>query len=593
MSPEETRELWSRFLSGEKLSAEAQKELVQAIDADSELRDSLLENLQLDGMLRALETTRKHGEAFVRTMTECVGAEGDATRFIEKVELRLNEPPPPTPTDAAGTGRRTKPPTTRVFRRRSAASAQGETAWKPALIAAAALVVILLLVTSPKPPPTVARPPAPKTAPEIVLPPPPPPPVEEKQKPAPPRMEAEPRSPLIPPTFPEPKPEAALKPPTPSEEKPVRPDPEAPRRPEGKVEPTVTTKADPPLIPAVLEKVELFVFCGPSNTNLPAANKGDKVPPGHEVRTKAASSAVLLYDDGTRVELAANSSLREDLPAAGRGRRVVLSHGSLESHITKQDPSRPMVFGSPTAEATIVGTTVRLTVSHDPKVGTMLEVKEGKVLFARLSDKKPVEVTTGQFAIVADGADLKPARRFPDEVLVKFGPADVQVKPGQVLDTGEEFDAARGYGWKGPKTGPILPGVIDPASGQPVRTGRYPARRSTLPNVDPLKATDVVAGWGPHFETWTMPVPNGRYLVTVCCGDAGFEQGPHHVAIEGFQIIDAKLNKAGDFLVEKAIVDVRDGELTMKVGGYAGSRVSGDGSVDTILNYLIIQRLKK
>lgn len=595
MSPEEIRELWSRFLSEETLSAGAQRELIQALDGDSELRESLLENLQLDGMLRAMGTTRRHGEAFVRTMTECVGAERDATQFVQKVELRLNEPEPPAPKGAGtGTGRRVKPPTTRVFRRRAAAPIEGETAWKPALIAAAAILAILFLVTSEKPVPTdpAITQAKPVTIPEPApLPPPPLPSAEEARRP---KTEPQVPSPLVPPRFSEPKPEAPRKPPSP--EKPRRPDP--PRQPEGKTETAVLPAEQP--VPATLDRVQLFVFTGPNNSNMVPAKKEDKVPPGHEVRTKAASSAVLVYEDQTVVELGANSSLREELPLAGqrRGRRVVLAYGSLESHITKQPADRPMVFASPAAEATIVGTTVRLTVSHDPKIGTTLEVKEGKVLFARVSDRKPVEVKAGQFAVAAEGAELKPLKMFPNNLLVKFGPSDVQVKPGQVLDSGEEFEPGRGYGWLGRKDGDLLPGVTwrNPNNGtvEQKRKGRYPVRRTPAPpNADPLKTTDVVAGWGPHSETWIMPVPNGRYRVTVCCGDITFEQGPHHVAVEGLQVIHATKNRAGQFIERQAVVEVKDGELTMKVGGYAGAKVSVDGSSDTILNYLIIERLKK
>jgi hypothetical protein len=593
MSPEEIRELWSRFLQGETLSAEAQKELVQALDADSELRDSLIDNLQLDGMLRALDTTRKHGEAFVRTMTECVGAEHDATRFIEKVELRLNEPQPPAP-EAAGTARRSKPPTTRVFRRRSAAPSQGETAWKPALIAAAALVVILLLVTKPKPAqptkpqPPVAELPGPRTNPD------PAPPRPEAPQPETPKSNDPLRPPVFPPVTPERKPE----------DPPTRPEnpsktPETPKS----ENPKPKTEVLPPKIivqvPATLEKVEKFVFCGPNNANMSAAGKGDKVPAGHEVRTKAASMATVVYDDLTWVELAPNSSLREEpaLPGEQRGRRVVLNYGALESHITKQNPDLPMVFATSTAEARIVGTTIRLTVMHDPKGSTILEVKEGKVIFTRLLDKRPVEVVTGQFAVVADGTDLKAAKSFPDEIIVKFGPADLQRKEGWLIDSGAPFDAARGYGWDGRKDGEPMPGVFwkDPQDGKTKQRyyGRGTTRRTSAPDVDPLKQTDVNAGWAGYSETWMMPVPNGKYEVKVCCGDIGFDQGPHHVVVEDVPVINMTPNKPGKFIENVAIVEVKDGWLTMKVGGFPGNKVSSDKSSDTIINYLSIKRIRK
>ena len=598
MSPEQIRELWSRFLSGGEISAEDQQALVDALDADPELRESLIDNLQLDGMLQAMNTTRRRGEGFVRNLTECLGAEHDATRFIEKVELRLNEPPPPPPSGGA-TGRHVKPPTGRAFRRRSAAPASGETAWKPALIAAAVFAAIFLLVlvsTSPVPEKgRIVRPPRKSN---FEVPPPERAPSVPEVKPLPdrPRTKEEPPTPLIPPRFAEPKPEERPAPP-PAVEKRSLPEPTETVKP-GKTE-VAPPKPEPVVVPTRVERLEGNVYLARSKSDKPRAKKNDPVPVGVDVETPGASSlAFLRFDDNTWVEVGGNSSFRETAGSnAPGGRRVFLKEGTLSSHIEKQPDGRPMVFSTPNAEAMILGTTVRLTVGHDTKLGTTLEVKEGKVLLTRLLDKKSVEVVSGQFAVAASSAaDMAPQKSFPDEVLVKFGPSDVPLKPGWVLDSGEEFDAVRGYGWLGPRDGGPVPGLFwrNPGTGQleQKRYGRFTARRTTTPGADPLKTTDVVAGWAGQSETWKMPVPNGRYLVSVCCGDVSFEQGPHHVAVEGYQLIDQKMNRAGQFVeVNDVLVEVRDGELTMIVGGNPGLRKSSDGSTDTIINYLIIKRI--
>src|SRR6185436_19618454 len=93
--------LWSRFLAGEKLSAQEQRRLVDALDTDPELRESLLENLQLHNMLE-----------------ERIDAEREAERFVADLVRRLN------------------PPTSRILRRRRVAPASGEAAWRAAHIAA-------------------------------------------------------------------------------------------------------------------------------------------------------------------------------------------------------------------------------------------------------------------------------------------------------------------------------------------------------------------------------------------------------------------------------------------------------------------------
>jgi hypothetical protein len=104
-----------------------------------------------------------------------------------------------------------------------------------------------------------------------------------------------------------------------------------------------------------------------------------------------------------------------------------------------------------------------------------------------------------------------------------------------------------------------------------------------------LRASSVAAGWKDHTETWRFPLPNGRYLVSVCCGDADRPQGPHHVAVEGVQAVDALVTKAGEFVgVLDLPVEVRDGELTLVVGGSGKALPEGDS--DTALNYVVVKR---
>jgi hypothetical protein len=591
MSREEIRELWGRFLTGEELPAEDQQRLVDALDADPELRESLLENLQLDGMLQAMNTTRRQGEGFVRNLTECLDVEHDGTRFVQKVELRLNEDPPP-PSSGPGTGRGAKPPTARAFRRRSAASASGETAWKPALIAAGVFAAIFLLMLASSSP-TAPRAPRsrpeqepfariPSSEPQMPLP--DPKPVQPK-----PQIGDSPSTPLIPRQFPDSKPEERPAPPPPEEKRPLT-DPKETASP-GKT----VVKPEPVIVPTRVEWLENNVFLARSKTEKPRAKKNDPVDLNVDVETPGASSSALLrFNDNTWVEVGGNSSFREVAgSAATGGRRVSLKEGAITSHIERQPEGRPMVFVTQNAEATVLGTTLRLAYTADPPM-TTLEVKEGVVRLTRLSDKQSVVVTSGHFAVIVDEGDLRVQRNVPDQLTIRFGPAGIASDSALWVDSGDEFDAARGYGWKGPKTGEPVPGLFwrEPNGKLTPKTkGRQAVRRTNDPKVDPLRSTDVVAGWAGHVEIWSMPVPNGRYLVTVCCGDATWEQGPHHVAIENVQVIDQKKNKPGQFIEEQRLIDVRDGELTMVVGSTTALRKSSDGSTDTILNYLIIKRI--
>jgi ferric-dicitrate binding protein FerR (iron transport regulator) len=158
-----------------------------------------------------------------------------------------------------------------------------------------------------------------------------------------------------------------------------------------------------------LEQVQGEVFrLGPDG---PArVQEGDGLLPGQGVETKGAPSrARLRYPDGTRLELGPGTVVREfhDLEFQGaRGKRVAVSQGTLLADVVKQPPGRSMVLTTPHAESTVLGTTFRLVVDA---ASTRLEVKEGRVRFARASAKSGVEVKTGQYAVAAAAGE--PAAR--------------------------------------------------------------------------------------------------------------------------------------------------------------------------------------
>lgn len=65
-----------------------------------------------------------------------------------------------------------------------------------------------------------------------------------------------------------------------------------------------------------------------------------------------------------------------------------------------------MVFATRQAEAIVLGTRLAFSASE----GTKLEVKDGKVRFTRLEDKRTVTVGAGQVSVAARGADMNPKR---------------------------------------------------------------------------------------------------------------------------------------------------------------------------------------
>ena len=94
-----------------------------------------------------------------------------------------------------------------------------------------------------------------------------------------------------------------------------------------------------------------------------------------------------------------------------QGHRIQLEHGSVEAIIPNQPTDRPFVFVTPHAEATVLGTTLRI-VAEDRF--TRLDVIAGKVRFRRLSDGTEIIVSAGEYASVAPNVPLA-ARPIADE----------------------------------------------------------------------------------------------------------------------------------------------------------------------------------
>jgi len=386
---------------------------------------------------------------------------------------------------------------------------------------------------------------------------------------------------------------------------------------------TPNRKTEATTLLASIERVEgqAFILSG---TRRIQAKADHSIVAGEGLETGSIQSrAVVRYEDGTRLELGAAGTVRAFSDSGGLqdvGKRIELARGVLTAHVTPQPQGRALVIATPHGEARVLGTTLRIVIDGH---STRLEVTEGRVRLTRIPEGGAVEVTSGHFALAAAGVEPASWRIPPDLITVNFGAEGMTLPEGVWNDSGQEFDAKRGYGWKGPRgtkeiqgtfyiiyqaTGrrsQFTPGVgrpmpagasydIDPATGKPKLfrpdrgAGVNPAQ---VAKVGPLKASGIALGWINHTETWSMPLPNGRYLVTACVGSADYEHGPHHVAIEGRQLINKVLTKAGQFFEVKDVpVDVKDGELTMVVGGYGTGAVSSDGSSDTILNYLILKK---
>lgn len=138
------------------------------------------------------------------------------------------------------------------------------------------------------------------------------------------------------------------------------------------------------------------------------------------------------------------------------------------------------------------------------------------------------------------------------------GKTDREIK-GYSSDTGESFDSKRGWGWS-----------RDLTANHRSR-GRFPGEpRDTF-----LFTREL--------DRWECTVPNGTYRVTVCVGDAGFEQVDQRVTVEGQVMVDDVTTGIGEYYERTIAVAVKDGRLTVELG-------QKDRTRNTCLNWLRIVR---
>jgi len=81
--------------------------------------------------------------------------------------------------------------------------------------------------------------------------------------------------------------------------------------------------------------------------------------------------------------------------------------------------------------------------------------------------------------------------------------------------------------------------------------------------------------------TWECAMPNGRYQVTICLGDAGHEQPGQSATIEGMVVADNISTEKGKYFEKTVTIEVKDEWLTLEIG-------SGIEGKNTCINWLKI-----
>jgi ferric-dicitrate binding protein FerR (iron transport regulator) len=134
-----------------------------------------------------------------------------------------------------------------------------------------------------------------------------------------------------------------------------------------------------------------------------AGAPGTGLRPGDVLRTGTEDTAVIAFGaERTHLELSGTTELRLDSLAGGK--RFHLRQGRLEATVVRQRPFSPMVISTPLAVARVLGTEFVLAVTPD---ATRLDVTRGRVALARPSPPVAIKVGAGEYAIAANGVELK------------------------------------------------------------------------------------------------------------------------------------------------------------------------------------------
>lgn len=142
-----------------------------------------------------------------------------------------------------------------------------------------------------------------------------------------------------------------------------------------------------------------------------SAERLGELAPGDTLVSGPVGSAEIVFDDGTTVRLAADTVL--SLQKSG-GKHIQLSQGELLADVSRQARGQPMIFRTSTAEATVLGTRLRLQAAP---LATALEVMEGAVEMRSLAadGAESRVITEGQIAYASQGGVVAHSAAWPLE----------------------------------------------------------------------------------------------------------------------------------------------------------------------------------
>ncbi len=148
------------------------------------------------------------------------------------------------------------------------------------------------------------------------------------------------------------------------------------------------------------------------------------VQQGDRFETAADGRMAFRYGDGTTVELRNNTAAEFRF---GLGKEISVVQGNVAAAVAPQQFRRAMMFRTPTAEATVLGTKLELAVRQKT---TRLDVSEGSVRLTRLADSQSVQVDADEYGLATTGHFYVKAADWPADSagLVFYTTADADAK---------------------------------------------------------------------------------------------------------------------------------------------------------------------
>ena len=148
-------------------------------------------------------------------------------------------------------------------------------------------------------------------------------------------------------------------------------------------------------------------------------NVGEPIPKGNTVVTGDGSRATFADESLGTIALVGASQMSVTESSSNSLR---IDHGVMLASIAAQPRDQPLTIRTPSAEATVLGTSFAINADPDQ---TVLQVNRGNVRFRRLSDSRSLDVNPNQI-VRAAASDV----HEPQAARVASAPAEWNAAPG-------------------------------------------------------------------------------------------------------------------------------------------------------------------